>query len=413
MPLYDPYEQYRPMLTPEQQELIQQATVRSKELASQQIGTRVPGGYEGLTGFVEDPLTAAHMKLAKEQAAEQFKKLPVMPEDGDISFRFAELDPVGKYSLIDMKFAHRYNQIQSALQTQSRDTQRSLAQLQQQMKENAAFRALHAQMRQIAEAHRLLSRASKLCWDPEGRELLHQQARALESDPVVAKYDLLLQGMEYLVGILPDQQGLPADVKKLYQDMELPVPSSPAEASVRPELLRVKFQNFNNQMFQHWHANPSHWGANDKTEPDYRPDEVYAAVQHYAASTVSCALKPVFAPARSIGLHPVDLVRIDGVSLRDMLDPNGNSDLNPTQVDEQATATIAGALIAGRKVDILHPDDLGELSDDGIPIVAEGDVLDRQHRILYNAWTRFISRQNLYLFKLMAADQAKGPVSRP
>lgn len=410
MPLYDSYEKYRPMLTPEQQELIQQATVRSKELALRQVGERVPGGYQGQKGFVEDPLVAAHMKLAMEMAAEQFKKLPVMPEDCSISFRFAELDPIGKYSLIDMKFAHRYNQILAAAQIRGQDVQHTLSVLQQKMKENPRFRPFMAKIRQIVENHRLLSRASKLCWSPEGRELLHQKARTLEHAPEVEKYDTLLQGMEYLVGILPASQGLPEAVEALYKALELPVPTCPDGSGAQPECLCIKFQNFNNQMLQYWYASPTNWGKAYTIEPYYRPHEAYAAIQRYTESTVSSVLNTVFAPARSVELQPVDLIRINGVCLRNLLDPEGDHDLTPAQIDTQAVSAVAAALMAGQKVEVLLPNALGELYQEPIPVTMEEEITERKNRIIQNARARYIARQCAYFSMLRTTKQERRPV---
>lgn len=391
MALYDVYELYRPNFDKEQQERINQAGIHAREIAA--------SGTPDAKAAAKNLMLQTYMKLAVEQAARQLESGPVMPEDGDISFRFPELDPTGKYSVIDMKFAHRYNLVQNTLQVRTPAVQENVAHLQQELKNSESFRQLHAQMRETSRQHRLLTRASKLCWNEEGRTMLHLQARSLETSDCIIRYNLVLQGLEYAAGARSAPNGIPEDVVKQYRDMGLNLSVDPAEASrsAAPQTVHIRFQNFDNQMLQRWQASPGHWTAAtaEGATPTYRADEAYTAVQYYAMTTVSCALRPVFAPARSKGMQPVDLVLIEGVRLRDTLE-DSSSDLTPHQVDELATSAIAGALMAGKKVEALIPDENGNLPQRPIPICRDGYTPSPLQQVIYNAWERFVSRQGFF-----------------
>ncbi len=100
-----------------------------------------------------------------------------LPESEDACLRVPAVDPRGQYSILSMKVSRR---------------------------------------------SRVLTRAEKLCWDESAADSLHVQARRLEVDPVVAEVDLVLQGVEYLLGIREGRA--PAEVDRFYRETSVKSP---------------------------------------------------------------------------------------------------------------------------------------------------------------------------------------------
>ena len=122
----DIYEQYRKPLTQEELQDMPEAERKSRlmaEDAARPDGNlrRVENGYEqkGDGTFLPDPVTTEYMSIAMERADTQFEGWPVMPEDTSVMQRFPGVDPVKKYSTIDMKFAQRVAKINASLESRS------------------------------------------------------------------------------------------------------------------------------------------------------------------------------------------------------------------------------------------------------------------------------------------------------
>ena len=129
MALYDMYEDFQiHEYTDAQQALINDARERDLEvranpnLIHEPLGTRVkPGG-----DFTPYPLIGTYIAIAKETAAAQLEGHPPMPENQDVSVRFPGVDPVGSYSVVDMKFAQREAAIRANLESRTPEVQLSL-----------------------------------------------------------------------------------------------------------------------------------------------------------------------------------------------------------------------------------------------------------------------------------------------
>ena len=205
MALYDIYAPYRQPLTDSELDLVEEARLPRAALEGQVLAdpdmTKVPGGYMHKTeGFKVDPMVRQHMNIAMARAEAQFQGWPVMPEDADISLRYPGVDPVGKYSLIDMKFEQRMASIQASMESRSPGVQFYVERL--LGAKLIKMDALRTQVSDVARKHRTLTRASKLCLDPDGRRFLHEESLNLKLDPAVLQYDKYLQGIEYAAGVL-------------------------------------------------------------------------------------------------------------------------------------------------------------------------------------------------------------------
>ena len=177
MALYDLYVSYQTPLTAQEELQVGQAREAAARLDADPSLSQVPGGYlDQEKAFTPHPVTAAHMGIAMSRAEEQFRGWPPMPEDGETPIRFPGIDPVGHYSVIDMKFAQRRARVEAALESRSPQVQEQLRTLLEAEKSQEAVRQVAGKMQEVSRRHRTLTRASKLCLEPEGRRLLSRIA---------------------------------------------------------------------------------------------------------------------------------------------------------------------------------------------------------------------------------------------
>ena len=367
MALYDPYAAYRdPHLTPEERRVLDAA------------GQRHSGPLS--------PETAAHIAIAMARAEQQFQGFPPMPEDSGIALRFPGVDPVGRYSVIDMKLARRQGLAEAALQVRPASTKQFVQALRQTAAERPELRQINNAMRTAARRHRTLTRAGKLCLDGEGRTALRRQARSLEAGEAVVDYDLFLQGLEYVSG---SKQGpLPGDVEAFYAGcLAVPIPQAVLDQSsvlVPPETLTVTFPDFQHRLLQVQFSDPENWGkpldAPDLTRPD-----LDALLLPYAAAAADRTLSALFPEEET---RPEALIRVDGVSLRERLEAEGLSSPTPRQGRELAAQRVSSALMAGRQVDVRLPG-----GTEPVPIAGAGFRPEPEQKDLLAAWDRCCAKQ--------------------
>ena len=178
MALYDLYSSYQTPLNAQEELQVGQAREAAARLDVNPSLTQVPGGYLNQeNAFTPHPVTAAHMGIAMRRAEEQFQRWPSMPEDAETPVRFPGIDPLGYYSVIDMKFAQRQARVEAAMESREPQVQEQIRALLGAEKKQETVHQVTQKMQEAARRHRTLTRASKLCLDPEGRRLLHTQAR--------------------------------------------------------------------------------------------------------------------------------------------------------------------------------------------------------------------------------------------
>ena len=108
---------------------------------------------------------------------------------------------MGHYSEIDMDIDARLKRCD--IYAERRDTfQQAMYQhVRKEIETKAAD--LKEEMKQIAEKHRLYTRAARLCTDKEAREALLREADELKESKAVKDYNLLITGLESYAGIGP------------------------------------------------------------------------------------------------------------------------------------------------------------------------------------------------------------------
>lgn len=429
MPI-DKYDEYRKPLTqeellgmPEAEEMLA-AMEREANQPNSNL-KRVPNGfrYEG-GDFIPNPVVVEHMGIAMQRAEAQFKGWPAMPENVECSERYAGVDPVGKYSDIDMQVAQRTARINSMLESRSPQVQQYARSLLDAAKNNPAVEQITFAMQETAKKHRILTRASKLCLEPAGRDLLHQQSRILETDLAAEQYSKYLQGIEFAAGIRTGP--VPREIQDFYaQYLNMPLNMDLIKQAEKldrtPREVNVEFQNLDHKLQQELFANPKNWG---KTPGDIAKDAITAeqvsqTIGPYARETAKRVLDPLFNEAESVDtenhrLNRADNIIVGGKTVREKMyedyiaagnQPDTFKDFFDENFKTAANEYVASALMAGERVEAFVPDKNGRIPNEPVQITKTGYEPSPLNPVVLNGWERFWSKMGFYKEKTRAAAE--------
>ena len=244
------YAPFRPALTPEQRERVRKAKDPMEE-------------YGGIA--IEE--AGRQLALLENTAAGQ----NALPDDPEICHRFPNVDPRGQYSPIDMRLKQRTQAIDSALNLRDGSAREQV----RGILTNAAVTELWNELKLTAKRHRLFTRAEKLCHDEAAVDSLHIQVRKLEVDPVVAEADIVMQGLEYLLGIREGNP--PEEVERFYRErlgVEFTQEQRDAgRRSAQPEEVNAYFADFDNVLLQALFSMPENWGLAIEDLEELRDEE--------------------------------------------------------------------------------------------------------------------------------------------
>ena len=431
MPLYDGYEQYRQPLTEKDDILgIQEAEERRGKMLEGVEKGELRRADDG-KGFIHprepdvylpDPVAAEHVGIAMNRAEEQFRGWDAMPEDVDVTMRYPGIDPVGKYSVIDMKFAQRLAQVKAVLQTRSPEVQAYARELMEATNTNRDIQSFKFSMEAIAQRHRIVTRASKLCLDPDGRELLHKQARVMETDMSVTLYDQYLQGVEYAAGVRTGP--VPQEVQDFYsqhmQPLNTELVKQAAQMTQAPREISVEFEDLEHKLQQQLFANPRNWGKTPRevTVQGLDMDAVGNAIPPYARATARRVLDPLFRTAETLDdeatINRGDLIIIDGKTVREKMYEDfvaaGRKPLEfytfyQANYQKAASEYVAAGLMAGKRVEAFIPDKDGKIPKEPTQITKTGYEPKALQKVVLNAWERFWSKRGFFKEKTAQAAE--------
>lgn len=445
MALYDMYEEYQDKtLSEAEQAQLAEAREAAAGMEADRTLERRPGGFwNEREGFTPHPVVGAHMMIARERAQAQFKGNPPMPEDADVSIRFPGVDPVGKYSVIDMKFAQREMAVWAALESRPPEVQEYVKGLLDRRTSkkpaDAAFSQRHFMMTQSAKTHRELTRGSKLCLDPDGRRLMHQQARSMEADLPVEQYGKLMQGIEYASGVRTGP--VPKEITDFYKDtlkteLDLGLVAKAGDLDRVPAQIHVEFQDLDHKLLQQAFANPHNWGRAPaeiaRLADSVDMDTVSGVLPAYAVATADRVIDPLFrhlekeAPARfrtedlvkrgvdiDVEFSRGDLISIDGRTIREIMQEQFTAsgrtgsfaDFYKQNARQMTNELVSAGLMAGKRVEAFVPDKLGQIPKEPTQITKTGYEPTPLKPEKFNAWQRHFAKRGFY--KAKVARQAE------
>lgn len=435
MQIYDLYADYRPELR-----FMDHATLGQAELMTLiqdskrgvEWEEKVEGGYRTADGkFIPTPTVTVYMDIALREAKEQLDEhdWAVMPDEEQISVRFPGIDPVGKYSVIDMKMAERMAAVKATLESRSPAVRERAQAMIDALDKDEEIRKLRREMERTAEQQRLLTRASKLCHDATGRRLLHEKGCALMTDLAVEEYDKYLQGLEYVAGVKTDP--VPREVLDFFQNdlgkpLDLRLISEAKECCAVPRELHVEFENLDNKLIQTRFADPHNWGRDfyqmTRTS-SFTLDEVSGVISPYARATAERVLDPIFREADALRggskteTYPFNRAKniiIDGMTVRDkMLDDYVAAGQSMDQFESyferncrrMTSEYVASALMAGKRVEAFIPDKYGRIPDEPVQITRTGYEPTPLKKVTLNAWERHFAKYGFFKEKVAKAAE--------
>ncbi len=231
------YAPYRPELTTEQKERLERAA-------------------NSLEEYVHIAVEEAKRQLSV--ARNSGGRKDALPDDPEVCLRLPAVDPRGQYSIIDMRFKQRTQAISSVLNL--RDD--NINKLAYDVLTNPTVLELESRLFQIAQRHRILTRAEKLCHNEAAADALHIQARKLECDPAVAELDIVLQGLEYLLDLR--EGDMPDEVRRYYEEhLDVSFTREQMEAGrrlVQTGEAKILYPDFDNVLLQVLFSTPENWG---------------------------------------------------------------------------------------------------------------------------------------------------------
>lgn len=456
MMVYNFYQKYRTDLTDEEKQLVDAAKKDYERMCvetEKADGAYVPYqdgekdregryiGFEDRNGkFVQNPVVYAHMKIARDRAIEQLRKWPRLPEEGSTFMRYPAVDPLGHSGSIDMAFEQRLAAIRVRMNN-SLPAARQWADIMLRMLNNPDKLTLLQEIKDgvklCAENQRIYSRASKLCRDEVASQKLHEMSRSMEVAEPVKNFNVYLQGIEYILGIHPGP--VTDEVRDLY-DRRLRI--SPdwsvvdrADRRLDRDSVDIEFQNLDNRMLQYQFIDPNNW---DKT-----PEQVAAEneksglawedgtkiITPYARATVGLELDELYNPidARNpyTGFDRGDMIIIDGKSVRERMHEDYINNLKRPEADferyyqanlkQAANELVAGALMAGKRVDAYVLDEKGRIrfaadrdgniKDRPVSIHKKGYEPSPLNKVTLSTWERFAAKFGFYKEKAAKAAE--------
>lgn len=331
---------------------------------------------------------------------------PVMPIDARCSLLYPGIDPVGKYSIIDMAFAYRLARVKAVLQFRAPNVRRFVKDMLDTFETDPGLIRAKEDMIRAARDHRSIEEEAARTEESAG---LRARARALETSEAVEKYSCLISGLEYAVGIKPKHTF--AAVRNTYWDtMQIPPDFSRVEEYVdtmdrAATEYEVEFQNFDNIL---------RLRASNALSPSW--EDAISSVSPYARSTVSLLLDPLFEKTRHDGRRnfQIDLITVNGVTVRELLysqyllererDPRYTfrEFLREDNLHQSTHEIVAAALMAGKRVELFIPDKSGNIPETPVQLLKTGYTAPVE-RVTLNAWERFFSKWGFFKEKTAKA----------
>ena len=358
---------------------------------------------------------------ALDRAREQLIGYPPMPENTQAVDTYPSIDPMGKYSSIDMNFAYREARIVSAAQTRSPEVQANIHRMMNHVKNSEAGQNLKRHIDNGCQEHRLNSRAAKLANEPVAQQL-QARNKELENTYPMQVYETYLQALEYSTGL---RQGpVPDNVRHTMHgalgiDMDDELVRKGAMPSQQVSSIAVNFQNFDNRMIQQQLANPRNWGKDPRDVMQDKanvisPEEVDKGVPSYMVHTATQALDPVFSKYEALNTGEMpsltrgNLIIVDGQTVREKMYQdymarkpvgedvetysNGFDMHYKDHYKEESAKIVAAALIQGKRVEAFVPNEKGEIGDTPLQITKTGYEPNPLRPVTVNGFDRFCAK---------------------
>lgn len=370
----------------------------------------------------------------------------ILPLDADIINKHPGVDPIGKYSEVDMLFAERLDRVKRTVPLCEGPNQEVLTKILRNLENPVAGNSkdlyiLTNAMKKECKDIRVNRTAAMLCDDKVCSEMLEKQANILKNGNVIRNYDKLLTCMEQIAGLKSgelenkDKLTIPGSKEtvngtKGIMDRLLAQYAPNKQLHLGNAVERssdqnptVYFPSFQNIIKQNWYAFPGNWGKEPKLEAMAPKDSPYLQkmIAQYTGAVAKKTMDDILpANAKNIQADRNMLVIVDGKTIQEHLaeyyrniDPNMDQNLDKFRKwyaenrDTLGMQILASGLESGKHVEAFIPNADGDLPEKPVQIKKSGDPAKELKPVTLNAWQRFFSHLGFYKKEVARADEYK------
>ena len=343
--------------------------------------------------------TADKIKEAINAAKEELKTYSDIPEHYSTILKYPNMDAKGYFSEIDMDIAARLRKCDTYVQRKTVYNQAMYKHVRQEIETKGA--GLKKQVQEIAKEHRILTRAARLCENPEAKKAIMDRANALKESEAVKDYNLLITGLEAYSGVghyQMDDKTIDAYDRLLGYvtngETSFSARFTDGEYHERPERININMRSMD-QFFEQFME--SHPEAKGKTEeelkalnPSYTLFE--KTVTNYAKDALEDTLSSCFATMD----ERLDLIMVDGQTLREMIEEKDKKEgrkeeRTPQEFNDITCNILTAALKGDARVEAFMPETVSregkKFYAEPVPIMAK----QPEERVTMSFWEKFLA----------------------
>ena len=330
-----------------------------------------------------------------EMAQKELKDYPNIPEHYSVMMKHPNLEGEGVYSEIDRDIKARLRRCDTYANKITIYKQALYRHARQELETKGS--SLKKEVEEISKQHRVLTRAARLCEDPEAKKAILDKAESLKESPAVKDYNNLVAAMEAYAGVADYHM---SNETILALENRLGYITSGAESHKstfedgeyfeRPEKIQVNFENMDTYFERFMKSHPA---AKEKSEeelhklyPSY--DLFEKSVLQYGKDVLEDTLNSRFSTLD----ERLDLIIINGQTLREMVEEDdGIKGRSKEEINDLSCNLLTAALKAGARVEAFTVETDAEFTKkyyaEPVPMVANKP----QERVTMTFWEKFLA----------------------
>ena len=330
-----------------------------------------------------------------EMAQKELKDYPNIPEHYSVMMKHPNLEGEGVYSEIDRDIKARLRRCDTYANKITIYKQALYRHARQELETKGS--SLKKEVEEISKQHRVLTRAARLCEDPEAKKAILDKAESLKESPAVKDYNQLVAAMESYSGVahyhMSNETILALENRLGYitsGDESHRSTFPDGEYFERPEKIQVNFENMDTYFERFMKSHPA---AKEKSEeelhklyPSY--DLFEKSVLQYGKDVLEDTLNSRFSTLD----ERLDLIIINGQTLREMVEEDdGIKGRSKEEINDLSCNLLTAALKAGARVEAFTVETDAEFTKkyyaEPVPMVANKP----QERVTMTFWEKFLA----------------------
>ena len=330
-----------------------------------------------------------------EMARKELKDYPNIPEHYSVMMKHPNLEGEGVYSEIDRDIKARLRRCDTYANKITIYKQALYRHARQELETKGS--SLKKEVEEISKQHRVLTRAARLCKDPEAKKAILDKAESLKESPAVKDYNNLVAAMEAYAGVadyhMSNETILALENRLGYitsGDESHRASFGDGEYFERPEKIQVNFENMDTYFERFMKSHPV---AKEKSEeelhklyPSY--DLFEKSVLQYGKDALEDTLNSRFPDLED----RLNLIIINGQTLGEMIEEDdGIKGRSKEEINDLSCNLLTAALKAGARVEAFTIEADGTKEKkyyaEPVPMVANKP----QERVTMTFWEKFLA----------------------